>query len=66
MFIIKMPNADTMMGAYMVCPKEIMQEAWLSKVGTYIDWTDRPGADRVKRKIISVTFTDDEVIVEIE
>lgn len=60
MITIRMPNKDSMVGSYTVCPKEVMQQAWLDKVGTSMEWAHE------SHKILTVKITDEEVIVEIE
>lgn len=60
MITLTIPNKDSMVGPYTVCPKEVMQQAWLDKVGTSIEWAHE------SHKILAVKITDEEVIVEIE
>ena len=58
--LITIHNKDAMVGVHVICPKEVLQEAWIAKVGTYVDWAHE------SHKILSVKITDEEVIVEIE
>jgi len=60
MIVFKIPNKDAMLGEYTVCPKEILQEAWMAKIGTTVECEDGP------HKILSVKITETEVIVEME
>jgi hypothetical protein len=64
MFTIKFPNVDTMMGSYTVCSKEVMLQAWLDKLGTIMDFTDKD-LKPIKVKIVSVNVTEDEIVVEL-
>lgn len=54
------PNKDAMIGAYTVCPKEILQDAYLAKVGSYME------LGGVITKILNVKITNDEIIIEME
>jgi hypothetical protein len=58
MFILKVPNADTTISGYTVCPKAIMQKAWVDKVGSCIDWCGE------STRVLSVIITDDEIIIK--
>lgn len=57
---ISIPNVDTKLGNYILCPKEILQKAYLDKKDSVIDFNGFPA------KIIDVQITDDYIFMYLE
>lgn len=57
---ISMPNKDTMLGEYTICPNDVMIKAWLDKVGQYINFMD------VKKKVLAVDVTPNFIFVTLK
>ena len=57
---VRVPNEDTMLGSYTVCPKEVAQAAYKSKIGQTIDFC---GAIM---KVKDVRITEEYIFIDLE
>lgn len=57
---ITVPNKDDRIGNHMVCPKEVLQKAYMAKKGKTIVF------DEELMNVIDVRITDDFIYIELE
>lgn len=57
---ISVPNADTNLGNYTVCPKEVIQKAYKDKIGGTIEFCGVP------MKVVDVRITDEYIFMDLE
>ena len=56
---ISVPNVDTNLGIYTVCPKEVLQKAYIDKIGGTIEFCE------ATMRVVDVRITDEFIFMDL-
>jgi hypothetical protein len=56
----QIPNKDTYISPFTLCPREVLQQSYIDKIGKTIDYFGD------MKKVVSVKLTESEIIIELE